>query len=86
MSRFRHAFPSTVVLLVTMAACAAPRVEGTPPATERPMRSTGFELHSTSFAAGASIPARFTCDGDDGSPDLGWSGAPDGTAEELVLP
>jgi Raf kinase inhibitor-like YbhB/YbcL family protein len=83
-SRLRHAFPSTVVLLVTTAACAAPGAGGTPPATETPMDSTRFELHSTSFAAGGSIPVRFTCDGEDVSPDIAWSGAPDGTTA-LVL-
>jgi len=43
-----------------------------------------FTLSSTAFSAGGSIPRRFTCDGEDVSPDLAWSGAPDGTAA-LVL-
>lgn len=37
-----------------------------------------FTLTSPSFAAGASIPARHTCDGEDVSPPLAWSGAPAG--------
>jgi Raf kinase inhibitor-like YbhB/YbcL family protein len=48
------------------------------------MTTAGFQLYSTSFAAGDLIPARFTCDGEDTSPDLAWAGAPDGTAA-LVL-
>jgi hypothetical protein len=31
------------------------------------------------FGNGGEIPARFTCDGDDVSPALAWSGAPSGT-------
>lgn len=38
-----------------------------------------FTLSSPAFADGAAIPARHTCDGDDVSPRLIWSGAPDGT-------
>jgi Raf kinase inhibitor-like YbhB/YbcL family protein len=36
-------------------------------------------LRSTDFAHEASIPAKFTCQGDDVSPALSWSGAPAGT-------
>lgn len=39
-----------------------------------------FILTSTAFDDGAAIPRRFGCDGEDVSPDLAWSGAPDGTA------
>ena len=38
-----------------------------------------FALTSTAIPAGGEIPRRFTCDGEDTSPDLAWSGAPDGT-------
>ena len=38
-----------------------------------------FALTSTAFDPGGAIPSRFTCDGEDVSPDLAWSGAPDGT-------
>lgn len=46
------------------------------------MPSDGFSLSSTAFAEGGEIPRRNSCDGDDVSPDLSWTGAPDGT---LVL-
>jgi Raf kinase inhibitor-like YbhB/YbcL family protein len=39
-----------------------------------------FALTSTSIPAGGEIPRRFTCDGEDTSPDLAWSGTPNGTA------
>ena len=41
-------------------------------------------LTSTAFADGGEIPSRYTCEGDDISPPLAWSGAPDGT-KSLVL-
>jgi Raf kinase inhibitor-like YbhB/YbcL family protein len=36
-------------------------------------------LSSGAFDNGGPIPRKFTCDGEDVSPDLSWSGAPDGT-------
>jgi Raf kinase inhibitor-like YbhB/YbcL family protein len=38
-----------------------------------------FKLSSPSFADGAAIPARHTCDGENLSPRLTWSGTPEGT-------
>jgi len=38
-----------------------------------------FSLISEAFTHGESIPARFTCDGEDDSPSLKWQGGPDGT-------
>ncbi len=43
-----------------------------------------FTLNSTAFKGGASIPARFTCDGQNLSPQLDWSGAP-APAKSFVL-
>lgn len=48
------------------------------------MRTLSFDLSSSAFSDGAAIPKRFTCDGENVSPDLTWSGAPDGT-QALVL-
>ena len=44
-----------------------------------------FALTSTSFDPGGAIPKRFTCDGEDVSPELSWSGAPDGTAALTLI-
>jgi Raf kinase inhibitor-like YbhB/YbcL family protein len=43
------------------------------------MDGSGFNLSSTAFSDGGAIPGRFTCDGEDVSPDLTWAGAPEGT-------
>jgi len=38
-----------------------------------------FTLGSPAFAPGQQIPIRHTCEGEDLSPPLAWSGAPEGT-------
>ena len=43
-----------------------------------------LRLTSTAFEDGGEIPTRFTCEGEDLSPDLSWSGLPEGT-RSLVL-
>ncbi len=41
-------------------------------------------LTSSAFSPGSHIPVEYTCEGDDRSPPLAWSGAPAGT-KSLVL-
>jgi len=48
-------------------------------AASAPEGAATSKLDSTAFAAGASIPSRHTCDGDDVSPPLAWGDAPRGT-------
>jgi Raf kinase inhibitor-like YbhB/YbcL family protein len=43
------------------------------------MMTASFSLSSTAFSDGGAIPKRYTCDGENVSPDLTWSDAPDGT-------
>jgi Raf kinase inhibitor-like YbhB/YbcL family protein len=43
-----------------------------------------LKLASTAFSEGSEIPTRYTCEGEDCSPDLTWDGLPDGT-RSLVL-
>lgn len=43
-----------------------------------------LEVRSDAFANGTSIPARYTCDGDDVSPPLSWNGVPE-DAKSLAL-
>ena len=42
-------------------------------------------LTSTAFADGAKIPAKYTQAGEEVSPPLAWSGAPEGTASFVVM-
>jgi hypothetical protein len=42
-------------------------------------------LTSPAFGQGEQIPRKYTCDGDDVSPPLRWSGTPDGTRSFVLL-
>jgi len=44
-----------------------------------------FSLTSAAFDEGATIPQKFTCQGDDLSPRLKWDGAPEGTASFALI-
>ncbi len=44
-----------------------------------------FTLSISAFAHGGLIPAKFTCEGADVSPELRWSGAPDGTKSFALI-
>jgi len=44
-----------------------------------------FTLRSSAFEQGASIPRRHTCEGEDVSPALAWSDAPDGTRSFALI-
>ncbi|UCF66858.1 MAG: YbhB/YbcL family Raf kinase inhibitor-like protein [Acidobacteriota bacterium] len=44
-----------------------------------------FRLTSPSFDSGGEIPQRFTCEGQDVSPELGWSGVPSGTRSLALI-
>ncbi len=44
-----------------------------------------FTMKSQAFQEGGWIPSQCTCDGKDLSPDLAWSGAPDGTKSFALI-
>jgi Raf kinase inhibitor-like YbhB/YbcL family protein len=67
------------LLGVAVGACGGDKVEGPPPSAPDRIRLT-----SPAFAPGGSIPERFTCDGEDVSPPLRWSGVP-AAARSLAL-
>lgn len=58
------------------------RTEETLTEEEQPM---SFEIRSDAFAAGQEIPSRYSCDGEDISPGLSWTGAPQGTASFALI-
>jgi len=68
-----------VLLGAALTACGDETVEGPPPSAPERIRLT-----SPAFAPGAAIPSRFTCDGEDVSPPLQWSGVP-AEARSLAL-
>ena len=46
---------------------------------------TELLLNSSAFADGETIPREYTCDGEDVSPPLSWSGVPGGTASLALI-
>lgn len=44
-----------------------------------------MKITSPAFAEGGSIPSPFTCEGSDRSPELTWSGAPEGTQSFVLI-
>jgi Raf kinase inhibitor-like YbhB/YbcL family protein len=69
-----------VVLSLVMASCRAPRPSATDLGATSP---NSIRLETTAFVTGSTIPALYTCDGQDVSPPLTWSGGP--TADEYAL-
>lgn len=47
--------------------------------------SSSLRLSSSAFSEGGSIDAKFTCEGDDISPDLSWTGAPANTKSFALI-
>jgi hypothetical protein len=47
--------------------------------------ATDLSLSSPAFPRGGQIPRRHTCEGEDVSPPLRWSGAPEGTAAFALI-
>jgi Raf kinase inhibitor-like YbhB/YbcL family protein len=44
-----------------------------------------MKLSSSAFKPNGSIPSKYTCEGNDTSPPLEWSGAPDGTKSFALI-
>jgi Raf kinase inhibitor-like YbhB/YbcL family protein len=70
-----------VLGLVGLAACSS---GGGAPREERALPE-GIAVSSPAFATGAAIPQRFTCEGENVSPPLAWSGVAAGTAEVALV-
>lgn len=47
--------------------------------------SMTMQISSTAFANEATIPRKHTCDGEDVSPDLAWTGAPEKTKSFAMI-
>ena len=73
-------FVLALLLVSLLAACGGDDEEQVPstPAV------AGFEFEESAVAEGEAIDPRFTCDGEDVSPEVAWTGVPEGAAE-LVL-
>ncbi|HPJ95595.1 MAG TPA: YbhB/YbcL family Raf kinase inhibitor-like protein [Deltaproteobacteria bacterium] len=68
------------VLVLTLLVCALSH-----PAWADAKGGGTMELRSKAFAGSAMIPAAYTCDGQDVSPPLEWSGLPEGTRSIALI-
>lgn len=67
-------FAATLVMVACASTVLAPSEED----------EMAMQLSSAAFQDGAGLPAKYTCDGQNVSPPLAWSGAPSGT-QSLAL-
>lgn len=72
---------AVATLALTLAACSSGPVELPSP----PAGSPSLTVTSEQFTNGDLIRPRYTCDGIDISPEIGWTEGPDGTETYVVL-
>lgn len=79
-----HVFPLPFLLVLAVCVPAAAQVaSGKAPAKGGTAMS--FQLSSTAFEAGGTIPKKYTCDGPDLSPPLAWTDPPAGTQSFALI-
>ena len=66
---------TAMALLVVVSGCGRAEPE---PVLKQGVPSMRIQVTSAAFTEGARIPVQYTCDGEDKSPGLKWSGLPDG--------
>jgi Raf kinase inhibitor-like YbhB/YbcL family protein len=83
---------ATIVLTALVAGCAPEDFASPDVSTivlndkpKKEERSMAIKMTSTAFADGQPVPTRHTCDGDDLSPSLAWTGIPDGTKSIALI-
>ena len=74
-------FPAVLVLFCLLFINSACAKKATPEGEV----DMSIQLTSNAFKEGESIPKRHTCDGDDLSPALSWSGVPQGSASLALI-
>src|SRR5215469_1304123 len=86
-SRFAGAISVWLLLgsVAILMACSKSDSPGTPSGPDAEKTAMNIQITSTAFTDGNPIPTEFTCDGSDVSPDLKWSGAPDGTKSVALI-
>lgn len=72
-----------VLLVVSMTSCG--RGESTPTSPEGEAPGATIQVTSPAFQAGETIPTRFTCEGENISPELSWSSAPAETESYVLI-
>jgi Raf kinase inhibitor-like YbhB/YbcL family protein len=82
---------SCLALVAFLASCNSSNTAGVSPSEQpvtepRAEEPTGaFVIQSTAFKNGDVIPLRYSCDGDDISPPLNWTGVPEDTRSFTLI-
>jgi Raf kinase inhibitor-like YbhB/YbcL family protein len=91
MGKLRYAFPVLILIFVlVLTACGGDKTT-TPATTTEPTTMTtitgGDEMiiTATAFEDGGEIPAAYSCDGQDKSPELNWMNVPEGTQSFALI-
>jgi Raf kinase inhibitor-like YbhB/YbcL family protein len=76
-----------VVVVVSAACSSSPSGSGAAEhlAGEEPSGATAITVTSDAFGDGGAIPEKYSCDGQNVSPPLAWSGVPEGAAELALV-
>ncbi len=76
-----------LLIFTASAACSSVKDSASPGSSPGPTEEGGkmsMQIQSSAFANGEKIPQKYTCDGENVSPPLAWSGTPQDT-RSLVL-
>jgi Raf kinase inhibitor-like YbhB/YbcL family protein len=71
--------------LTFLVAAALVSVPGLARASDKEASVMTIKLTSPAFKEGEAIPSKFTCDGTNVSPALGWTGVPEGTKSLALI-
>jgi len=85
MHRNRHRMIFRYLAILAVFLVTSCSREGERSVTEEEGAAMTVQLTSTAFTEGSSMPAKYTCDGEDVSPPLKWSNVPAGTKSLALI-
>ena len=74
-----------LLLVLLIAVCWASDAAAVGESAEKEAKTLALEITSSAFAANGAIPTKHTCDGEDLSPALAWTGVPEGTKSFALI-